>query len=118
MKKALVLGETLDAATEKLLENKKGPSRKCGEIDNRGSHFYLAMYWAKELANQSTDTELQSQFKSIAKELYENENAIISELNTIQGKENDIEGYYLPNEELASKTMRPCSKFNSILEQL
>jgi isocitrate dehydrogenase len=117
-KKASILGETLDTATEKFLENKKGPSRKCGEIDNRGSHFYLAMYWAKELANQSVDTELQSQFKSIAKELYENENAIISELNTIQGKENDIEGYYLPNEELASKTMRPCSKFNSILEQL
>jgi len=117
-KKASILGETLDTATEKFLENKKGPSRKCGEIDNRGSHFYLAMYWAKELANQSVDTELQSQFKSIAKELYENENAIISELNTIQGKENDIEGYYLPNEELASKAMRPCSKFNSILEQL
>ena len=117
-KKASILGETLDTATEKFLENKKGPSRKCGEIDNRGSHFYLAMYWAKELANQSVDTELQSQFKSIAKELYENENAIISELNTIQGKENDIDGYYLPNEELASKAMRPCSKFNSILEQL
>ena len=117
-KKASVLGDTLDAATEKLLENKKGPSRKCGEIDNRGSHFYLAMYWAKELAHQSIDKDLQSQFKSIAKDLTENENAIISELNSIQGVKKDIQGYYLPNEELASEAMRPCSKFNAILEQL
>ena len=116
--KAAIFGETLDDATEQLLENKKGPSRKCGELDNRGSHFYLAMYWAQELANQTKDLELQELFKPIAIQLLENENDIVEELNSIQGKSVDIDGYYLPNESLTSKAMRPSIKFNSILEQL
>ena len=116
--KAAIFGETLDDATEQLLEYKKGPSRKCGELDNRGSHFYLAMYWAQELANQTKDIELQELFKPIAIQLSENENDIVEELNSIQGKSVDIDGYYLPNESLTSKAMRPSIKFNSILEQL
>ena len=116
--KAKILGETLDDATDKLLENKKGPSRKCGEIDNRGSHFYIAMYWAQELANQSKDQELKSQFSAIAKALTNNEKTIIDELNTIQGQPVEIEGYYLPNEDLVSTSMRPNNTFNKILDSI
>jgi len=116
--KAAILGETLDVATEKLLENKKGPSRKCGEIDNRGSHFYLTMYWAQELANQNKDLELKSQFFDIAKELVDNEKTIINELNTIQGQSMKIGGYYIPNEDLASNAMRPNNTFNKILDSI
>jgi len=113
--KAAVLGETLDDATDKLLENKKGPSRKCGELDNRGSHFYLALYWAQELANQNKDTELKDRFTSIANELTSNEAKIVSELNDIQGDSVNIDGYYEPNEELTSSAMRPSSTLNNIL---
>ncbi len=116
--KASILGETLDDATDKLLENKKGPSRKCGEIDNRGSHFYIAMYWAQELANQNKDQELKAQFTHIAKALADNENTIVNELNDIQGKAVEIEGYYLPNEELMSTSMRPNNTFNKILNSI
>lgn len=115
---AALLGETLDHATEKLLQNKKGPSRKCGEIDNRGSHFYLAMYWAQELAEQNTDKELQSIFKPISEQLIQNEKLIIEELNNIQGVKVDVDGYYFPVEQLAIKAMRPSKRFNSILGQL
>jgi isocitrate dehydrogenase len=90
--KAKILGETLDDATEKLLENKKGPSRKAGELDNRGSHFYLAMYWAQELANQNKDEALKAEFAPIAKQLADNEATIIKELNNIQGQPTDIGG--------------------------
>ncbi|WP_412984561.1 NADP-dependent isocitrate dehydrogenase [Pontimicrobium sp. IMCC45349] len=113
--KAAVLGETLDDATDKLLENKKGPSRKCGELDNRGSHFYLALYWAQELANQNKDAELKDRFTSIANELTSNEAKIVSELNDIQGDSVNIDGYYEPNEELTSSAMRPSSTLNNIL---
>ncbi|MFY0714180.1 NADP-dependent isocitrate dehydrogenase [Seonamhaeicola sp. NFXS20] len=113
--KAKILGDALDDATEKLLENKKGPSRKAGELDNRGSHFYLAMYWAQELASQDKDLELKEEFKPIADALAKNENTIINELNSIQGKPADIGGYYFPNEDLANKVMRPSKTFNSIL---
>jgi isocitrate dehydrogenase len=113
--KAAVLGETLDDATDKLLENKKGPSRKCGELDNRGSHFYLALYWAQELANQDKDAELKDRFTSIANELTNNEAKIVSELNDIQGDSVNIDGYYEPNEELTSSAMRPSSTLNNIL---
>ncbi|WP_347922243.1 NADP-dependent isocitrate dehydrogenase [Pontimicrobium sp. SW4] len=116
--KAKVLADTLDDATEKLLENKKGPSRKAGELDNRGSHFYLAMYWAQELANQETDLELKNQFTNIAKELTNNETAIVDELNKIQGASINIDGYYEPNETLVSQAMRPCKIFNDILKSL
>jgi len=113
--KAKILGDALDNATEKLLENKKGPSRKAGELDNRGSHFYLAMYWAQELANQTEDTELASQFSTLAKQLEENETKIVSELNDIQGEPVNIGGYYEPKEDLVNKAMRPSETLNSIL---
>ena len=116
--KAAILGETLDAATEKLLENKKGPSRIAGEIDNRGSQFYLAMYWAQELADQNKDLELKDIFKDVAKSLTTNENSIISELNTIQGHPVELGGYYLPDEKLANNSMRPNKTFNSIIQSI
>lgn len=117
-KKAKVLSETLDDATTKFLMNDKSPSRKAGELDNRGSHFYLAMYWAQELATQGEDEELKAMFAPIAKELAENENTIVSELNAVQGKSMDIDGYYFPNEDKAQAAMRPSAVFNSILTHI
>ncbi|AUP77863.1 NADP-dependent isocitrate dehydrogenase [Flavivirga eckloniae] len=113
--KAKVLGEALDDATDKLLENRKGPSRKAGELDNRGSHFYLALYWAQELANQTKDDALKAEFTPIAKQLADNESAIVKELNDIQGKPTEIGGYYEPNELLINEVMRPSKTLNSIL---
>ncbi len=113
--KAKILGETLDDATDKLLENKKGPSRKAGELDNRGSHFYLAMYWAQELANQNKDGALKEEFLKLAKQLADNETNIIEELTEIQGKPISIGGYYEPNEALINQAMRPSNTLNSIL---
>lgn len=113
--KARVLAETLDQATEKLLLNNKSPSRIVGEIDNRGSHFYLSLYWAEALAHQDTDINLKTIFSDIFKRLKENENQIVSELNRIQSKQVDIGGYYLPNEDLANEAMRPCQRFNDII---
>ncbi len=115
-KKAKVLADTLDAATEKLLENKKGPSRKAGELDNRGSHFYLAMYWAQELTAQNDDMELKNEFASIAEELTTNETLIVDELNKIQGAPVNIDGYYEPNETLVSQAMRPSKTLNKIIK--
>ena len=112
---AKVLGETLDDATDKLLENRKGPSRKAGELDNRGSHFYLAMYWAQELANQNTNQALKVEFIPLAKQLADNEDVIIKELNDIQGKATVLGGYYEPNEDLINSVMRPSETFNAIL---
>ncbi|GAL81402.1 isocitrate dehydrogenase [Algibacter lectus] len=113
--KAKVLGEALDNATDKLLENRKGPSRKVGELDNRGSHFYLAMYWAQELANQNEDADLKAEFAPIAKQLVDNEAVIVKELNDIQGVSVDLGGYYEPNEDLINNAMRPSKTFNAIL---
>ncbi|WP_299097794.1 NADP-dependent isocitrate dehydrogenase [uncultured Winogradskyella sp.] len=113
--KARVLGETLDEATEKLLENKKGPSRKVNELDNRGSHFYLALYWAEALANQDTDTELKDEFTTIYNALSSKEELIVAELIDCQGSSVEIEGYYFPNETLTSSAMRPSETLNSIL---
>jgi len=113
--KAKILGEALDDATDKLLENKKGPSRLAGELDNRGSHFYLAMYWAQKLANQNKDEALKAEFIPIAKQLVDNEDKIVNEFNSIQGKPVDIGGYYEPNEELINQAMRPSKTFNSII---
>ncbi len=113
--KAKILGEALDDATDKLLENKKGPSRKAGELDNRGSHFYLALYWAQELANQNKDEALKEEFSKIAKQLADNESIIIKELTEIQGKPISLGGYYEPNEALINQAMRPSKTLNSIL---
>jgi len=115
---AKLLGEALDNATETLLENKKGPSRKAGELDNRGSHFYLAMYWAQELATQTENNKLAQEFKSIAQKLADNETKIVQELNDIQGHPVDIGGYYEPKEELINQAMRPSKTLNGILSQL
>ena len=114
--KAKILAETLDAATGRLLENDRSPSRKVGEIDNRGSHFYLSLYWADELANQSGDADLAAQFKPLYAKLSENENAIMKELNDVQGKAVDIGGYYLADPEVCAKIMRPSEIFNNILK--
>ncbi len=114
--KAKILGQTLDDATDKLLENSKGPSRKSGELDNRGSHFYIALYWAQELANQDIDESLKMEFTPIAKKLAEKEQLIVKELNDIQGHATDIGGYYTPNEALINNVMRPSETFNAILE--
>ncbi|WP_285009231.1 NADP-dependent isocitrate dehydrogenase [Pedobacter faecalis] len=116
--KALVLAEALDAATEKFLANDKSPARRVGQIDNRGSHFYLATYWAEALAAQTKDAELQHTFAPLAKLLSENENVISEELIAAQGKPQDIGGYYHPNDELAFKAMRPSATLNSALETI
>jgi isocitrate dehydrogenase len=115
--RAKVLADALDAATEKLLDARKSPSPKAGELDNRGSHFYLAMYWAEAMAAQNSDKELQSRFTPLARALAENEAKIVDELNSVQGRPVDIGGYYRPQPELASKAMRPSATFNSVLEQ-
>ncbi len=117
-KKAILLGETLDDATEKYLENSKSPSRKVGELDNRGSHFYLAMYWAEALANQDKDEMMKNRFAPIAKKLKENETTIVKELNAAQGHKIDIGGYYEPTEKLIKEQMRPSKTFNGILAEI
>src|SRR4029077_2573192 len=98
-KRAALLGETLDGAIGKLLENDKGPSRKTGELDNRGSQFYLALYWAQELAAQTEDQELADHFAALAKSLAEKEDAVVAELAEVQGTPVDIGGYYYPDRE-------------------
>ena len=113
--KAKILAETLDQATEKLLENNNGPSRDVGGIDNRGSHYYIAKYWAEALANQDSNSDLKAEFSPIAKELSSNESVILNELNNIQGSPVNIEGYYIPNEKLVNEAMRPSKTFNAIL---
>jgi isocitrate dehydrogenase len=116
--KALVLAKTLDQATGQFLDNNKSPSRKVGNIDNRGSHFYLALYWAQALAAQTEDNALQAQFGELAKTLTENEATIVAELNAVQGKPVDIGGYYHANAELISKAMRPSNTFNAAIAAL
>ncbi len=113
--KAQILADTLDDATGKLLDNGKSPSRVAGELDNRGSHFYLALYWAEALANQSKNAELKSEFSTIYKELSKNESVIVKELVDIQGKPVTIGGYYEPNEALVNAAMRPSNTLNKIL---
>lgn len=115
---ARVLAKTLDEANGKILDNNKSPARKVGELDNRGSHFYLAMYWAQALAAQNDDAKLKAKFEPIAKALTENEAKIIGELNGAQGKPVDIKGYYHANVELITKAMRPSKTFNDALAPL
>jgi len=116
--KAMILAEALDVATEKFLANDKSPARKVGEIDNRGSHFYLAMYWAEALAAQTKDAELSAKFADIAREFNTNEATINQELIGAQGKPQDIGGYYQPVKALTDKAMRPSQTFNAILSKL
>jgi isocitrate dehydrogenase len=116
--KAKILGKALDAATGKLLDNNQSPSRKTGELDNRGSHFYLALYWAQELAAQTEDAALQQQFSALAKTLSDNEQAIVAELTTIQGSPVDIGGYYQSCPELTAQVMRPSKTFNAAIDAL
>lgn len=113
--KAKLLAKTLDAATGKLLDHRKSPSPKTGELDNRGSQFYLAMYWAQELASQSEDTELAKHFSGLAKHLTENEQKIVSELNAVQGKAVDIGGYYMVDAQKIAAIMRPSPTFNAAI---
>jgi len=113
--RAKILAQTLDDATEEMLGNNKSPSRKTGELDNRGSHFYLSMYWAKKLAEQTTDSELAAQFAPLAKALAENETQIIDEFKKVQGQPTDIGGYYHPDLEKLAKIMCPSETFNQLL---
>ena len=113
--KAAVLGEALDAATEKFLDEKKSPSRRVNELDNRGSHFYLTMYWAQALAAQTKDAELKAEFTAIAALLSENEDTIVNELISIQGHPIETDGYYLPNSDKTDKAMRPSATLNQII---
>jgi isocitrate dehydrogenase len=114
-KRAALLGKTLDGAIGKLLENDKGPSRKTGELDNRGSQFYLALYWAQELAEQTEDQELADHFAQLAKTLSEKEEAVVSELAEVQGNSVDIGGYYYPDREKTMAVMRPSKTLNETL---
>ncbi len=116
--RAKVLAETLDAATGQLLEHDRSPARKVGGLDNRGSHFYLALYWSQALAAQDKDAELKKTFAPVAKELAENEQKIVSELAAVQGKPTDVGGYYLPDDAKASAAMRPSATFNRILDAI
>ncbi len=114
--KAEVLAQTLDDATGQLLDNNKGPSPKTGQLDNRGSQFYLAMYWAQALAAQTQDAAMQAHFGPIAKALTENEQKIVAELAAVQGKPADIGGYYMVDPQKVSAVMRPSPTFNAILD--
>lgn len=116
--KAKVFAKTLDQANGKFLDTNKSPGRKAGELDNRGSHFYLAVYWAEALAAQNDDAELKAKFAPVAKALSENEEKIVGELKAASGKPVDIGGYYRPNEELLAKAMRPSATFNAALADI
>jgi isocitrate dehydrogenase len=113
--RAKILAKTLDTATGKLLDNDKNPSRKTGELDNRGSQFYLALYWAQELAAQTADQELREHFGKLAATLAENEDTIVAELNEVQGEGVDIGGYYAPDGDKTTAVMRPSKTFNAAL---
>ena len=116
--RARILGETLDAATGQLLENDKSPARRLGQIDNRGSHFYLALYWARALAAQTNDAELAARFAPIAAELSANEDTIVAELLAVQGKPVDIGGYYVPVPAMVEAVMRPSQTFNAAIDAI
>ena len=117
-KKAMILAKTLDEATGKLLDNNKSPSPKTGQLDNRGSHFYLALYWAQLLAAQSEDAELQAYFAPLARSLADNEKKIVEELNAVQGKPADIGGYYACSPTKVGAVMRPSPTFNAAMDAL
>jgi isocitrate dehydrogenase len=116
--RARILGQTLDQATEELLENRKSPSRKVHELDNRGSHYYLALYWAEALAAQTDDAELAAAIAPVAQALRANEEKIVDELNGVQGQPVDIGGYYSPDSERTTAAMRPSTTMNAALSAL
>jgi isocitrate dehydrogenase len=116
--KAKVLAKTLHQANAKFLDSDKSPSRDVGELDNRGSHFYLALYWAEALAGQTDDKELKATFTPVAKALTDSEAKIIGELNGVQGKPVDIGGYYRPDNAKVSKAMRPSATLNAIIDSI
>jgi isocitrate dehydrogenase len=116
--RAEVLAETLDRATERLLDENKSPARRVGQIDNRGSHFYLALYWATELSQQTADADLAAAFTPVATALAEHEEQINDELIGVQGHPADIGGYYRPDAEKAAAVMRPSKTFNEVLASL
>ena len=115
---ARVLGDALDVATERILDNGRSPSRKVHELDNRGSHFYLALYWAEALAAQTDDPALAERFAPLAEQLARAEDEIVAELNAVQGEPVDMGGYYFPDRDRAAAAMRPSERFNSLLDQL
>jgi isocitrate dehydrogenase len=117
-KRAELLGDALDKATERLLNENKSPARKVGQIDNRGSHFYLAMYWAQELAKQTEDAGLAAAFAPVAKALTDNESTIAQELIDAQGKSVDLGGYYHPDTDKVAEVMRPSKTLNQIIDNL
>jgi isocitrate dehydrogenase len=116
--RGMIVAKALDRANGKLLDGNKSPSRKAGELDNRGTHFYLALYWAQALAEQNEDKELQAKFKGVAEQLSRNEAKIVEELRQSAGKPVDIGGYYHPDPAKASKAMRPSATFNAILDSV
>jgi isocitrate dehydrogenase len=113
-----VFAEALHAANTKFLDRDKSPSRKVGELDTRGSHFYLALYWAEALAAQTADREIQARFASVAQQLQANEAKIVAELGAAQGKAMDIGGYYRPDPDRTSKAMRPSPTLNAIVDAI
>jgi isocitrate dehydrogenase len=115
---AQLLADTLDRATGSVLDENRSPKRKVHELDNRGSHFYLALYWARELAAQTDDPALAARFAPIAEALGADEEAIVDELNQVQGSSVDIGGYYLPDEEKVTAAMRPSARFNAIIDAI
>ena len=117
-KKPELFAKTLDQAIEKHLENNKSPSRKVNELDTRGSHFYLALYWAQALADQNIDKDIQARFTQVAQKLEDNETKIMDEINAVQGKAVDLKGYYCPDQEKAAQAMRPSTTFNSIIDAI
>jgi isocitrate dehydrogenase len=116
--KALVTAAALDNANSAFLNNDKSPSRKVGELDTRGSHFYLALYWAQALAEQDDDADLKAIFAPIAEQLAENEDKIVAELNGVQGKPADLGGYYRPDRDRTTKVMRPSATLNAVIDDL
>ena len=116
--RAQVLADALDIATGRVLEEGRSPSRKVGELDNRGSHYYLARYWAEALAAQTVDSELATAFAPLAERLVDEEPTIVAELNAVQGSPADVGGYYAPDPALAAAAMRPSPTFNAALELL
>ena len=116
--KLTVTASALNTATDEFLKNNRSPSRKVNELDTRGSHFYLALYWARALAVQTNNAELQSEFTALAASLGEDERKIVEELNAAQGQPQDVGGYYSPDRELAEKVMRPSETLNSALAKL
>jgi isocitrate dehydrogenase len=116
--RARILGETLDRATGSVLDNARSPSRRCGELDNRGSHFYLALYWARELAAQTEDAELAGRFAAVAERLAADEDAIVAELAAVQGEPVELGGYYRPDAARVEATMRPSPTLAAALAVL